>query len=314
MTAAYITHPICMKHEMGQGHPESPLRIEAIEKALINTGLMQRMENFEAPAATNRQLLAAHEEGYIDSIEFAIPTRGYIELDGDTSLNPYTYKAATHAAGAAVLGVDLVMAGKVDNAFCNVRPPGHHAMSWRASGFCIFNNVAIAALHALEHHGLTRVAIADFDVHHGNGTEQIFHDDSRVMLCSTFQYPFYPFSGIKSGNGHIINNPLLVDSGSDEFREAVRLHWLPALERFQPELILISAGFDAHKNDGMSGINLTDDDYAWVTSELTKFAGGRIVSVLEGGYELIPLSSSVVAHIKQLINYGASDLPLVSLC
>jgi len=305
MTSAYITHPFCMKHEMGAGHPESPLRIEAIEKGLISSGLLQQMESFEASAATNLQLLAAHEEGYIDSIEFAIPKQGYVELDGDTSLNPYSYKAAIHAAGAAVLGVDLVMQGKVTNAFCNVRPPGHHAMSWRASGFCIFNNVAIAALHALDHHGLKRVAIADFDVHHGNGTEEIFHDDSRVLLCSTFQYPFYPFSGTKSGNDHIINSPLSAGTGSDEFREAVRQHWLPALERFQPELILISAGFDAHKDDGMSGLNLTDADYGWVTSELTRFAGGKIVSVLEGGYELESLAGSAVEHIRQLIRYGA---------
>jgi acetoin utilization deacetylase AcuC-like enzyme len=288
---------------MGEGHPESPNRIASIENGLIDSGLYQTMQCHEAPAATNIQLLRAHEEGYIDSIEFAIPEQGYVELDGDTSLNPFTYMAAIHAAGATVLGVDLVLEGKVNNAFCNVRPPGHHAMSWRASGFCIFNNVAIAALHAIDRHGLKRVAIADFDVHHGNGTEEIFHDDSRVMLCSTFQYPFYPNSGTKSGNDHIINTPLSEGAGSEEFREAVRLHWLPALERFQPELVLISAGFDAHQDDGMSGLNLSDDDYAWVTSELMRFAGGKIVSVLEGGYELGSLARSSVAHVGQLVNY-----------
>lgn len=300
MSTAYITHQICLKHEMGNGHPESPSRITAVENGLMVAGLFQQLTHYQAPAATNEQLLQAHEEGYINSIECAIPKNGLVDLDGDTALNPYTYQAAIYAAGAAVLGVDLVLEGKVNNAFCNIRPPGHHAPSWRASGFCIFNNVAIGAMHALEYHGIKRVAIADFDVHHGDGTEDIFQDDPRVMLLSTFQYPFYPFRGAKSGNDHIINVPLPAGAGSEEFRSAVTQNWIPSLERFQPELILISAGFDAHRDDTMSGISLTDDDYAWVTNELTKFADGRIVSVLEGGYELSSLARSVAEHIKAL--------------
>lgn len=300
MTTAYITHPTCLKHEMGNGHPESPSRITAIENGLMLAGLFNQMRHYQASATTNEQLLRAHEESYINSIEYAIPKQGLVDLDGDTALNPYTYQAAIHAAGAAVLGVDLVLEGKVNNAFCNIRPPGHHATSWRASGFCIFNNVAIGALHALEQHGIKRVAIADFDVHHGNGTEDIFRDDTRVMLLSTFQYPFYPFSGVKSSHNHIINVPLPAGAGSDEFRSAVIRSWIPSLERFQPELILVSAGFDAHREDGMSGLNLSEPDYAWVTSELNKFADGRVVSVLEGGYELTSLARSAVEHIRAL--------------
>jgi acetoin utilization deacetylase AcuC-like enzyme len=261
---------------------------------------LQKIKRYQAPALTNEQLQRAHEDAYISSIKCAIPKQGLVDLDGDTALNPYTYQAAIHAAGAAVLGVDLVLEGKVNNAFCNIRPPGHHAPSWRASGFCIFNNVAIGALHALEHHGIKRVAIADFDVHHGDGTEDIFQNDPRVMLLSTFQYPFFPFRGAKSSSDHIINTPLPAGAGSEEFRSAVTHNWIPSLERFQPDLVLISAGFDAHRDDALSGISLTDDDYAWVTEELKKFADGRIVSVLEGGYELSSLARSAVEHIKAL--------------
>jgi acetoin utilization deacetylase AcuC-like enzyme len=300
MTTAFITHPDCIKHDSGDEYPECPARITVIEKQLIADGLMESLSKYEAPAATNEQLLRAHEEGYIDSIEFAIPKHGIVQLDGDTALNPFTYKAAIRAAGAVVLGVDLVMTGKVDNAFCNVRPPGHHASRIRASGFCFFNNVAIGALHALEHHGLNRVAIVDFDVHHGNGTEQIFHDDPSVMLCSTFQHPFYPYCGADSSNDHIINVPLPRGAGSDEFRAAITQHWFPALECFQPELIMISAGFDAHRDDTMSQLNLTEADYAWITTEIKQFAGGRIVSALEGGYELESLARSAVEHVRAL--------------
>lgn len=310
ISTAYITHAMCKKHEMWAEHPESPSRITSIEKALVEAGLYQRMTPYEAPVATNEQLRSAHEQGYIDLIRLAIPQHGLIELDGDTSLNPYSFDAAVHAAGAAILAVDLVLEGKVGNAFCNIRPPGHHATSWCAGGFCIFNNVAISALHALVHHNLKRVAIADFDVHHGNGTEEIFRDDSRVMLCSTFQYPFYPFSGTRSGNDHIINVPLSEGSGSAEFRNAVTQYWLPALERFQPELILISAGFDAHKDDAMSGLNLSEADYSWITNELRNFAKGRLVSVLEGGYELDSLARSVTEHVRSLmVNNTSSAIP-----
>ena len=305
MQTAYISHPLSLKHDMGEHHPECPARVHAIEDQLIAAGLMDYLQRHEAPAATNEQLLRVHEGGYIDSIAASAPQQGIVYLDdGDTAMNPFSYQAALHAAGAVVLGVDLVMAGKAENAFCNIRPPGHHAERARAMGFCIFNNVAVGAAHALAQHGLQRVAIADFDVHHGNGTENIFHDEPRVMLCSTFQHPFYPYRGADSGNDHIINVPLAAGTDGEGFRAAVTRHWLPALERFQPELLLISAGFDAHRDDDMAMLRLTEADYAWVTVELkriaAKYAQGRIVSVLEGGYELHALGRSALAHIKVL--------------
>jgi len=304
MQTAYISHPLCLKHDMGAHHPESPARIHAIEDQLIAAGLMDYLQRHDAPAATREQLLRVHDEDYLASIESSVPLQGIVHLDGDTALNPFSYQAALRAAGAVVLGVDLVMGKKVENVFCNIRPPGHHAERARAMGFCIFNNVAVGAAHALVHHGLQRVAIADFDVHHGNGTENIFHDDPRVMLCSTFQYPFYPYCGADSGNDHIINVPLAAGTGSEEFRAAVTQHWLPALEAFQPELLLISAGFDAHRDDDMASLKLTEADYAWVTEVLKRIAGkyahGRIVSALEGGYELHALGRSALAHIKVL--------------
>lgn len=301
MQTAYITHPMCLKHEIGNDHPESPSRITAIENHLAVTGLINSLAVYEAPAATNEQLLRAHEEGYIDSIEFAVPRHGIAQIDNDTALNPFTYQAAIHAAGAVVLGVDLVLAGKARNAFCNVRPPGHHASRIRAGGFCFFNNIAIGALHALEYHGLDRVAIVDFDVHHGNGTEQIIRDDPRVMLCSIFQHPFYPYCGADSSDDHIINVPLVAGAGGNEFRTAVKQHWFPALKQFQPELIMISAGFDAHRDDTISMLNLSESDYAWITAELMQFAGGRMVSALEGGYELDSLARSTSKHIRELM-------------
>jgi acetoin utilization deacetylase AcuC-like enzyme len=304
MQTAYITHPLCLKHDMGSHHPECPARIHAIEDQLIASGLFGYLQHHEAPEVTREQLLRVHDADYVDAIAAASPNQGRVELDGDTSMNPYTYLAALRAAGAAVMAVDLVMAGKVENAFCNVRPPGHHAERARAMGFCIFNNIAIGVAHALAAHGLGRVAIADFDVHHGNGTEQIFNDDPRVMLCSTFQHPFYPYAGADSGNDHIINVPLPAGTGSEGFREAVTSRWLPALERFRPELLLISAGFDAHREDDMAMLKLVDADYGWVTEQLKliaeKHCHKRIVSTLEGGYELHALGRSAMAHIKVL--------------
>ena len=304
MQTAYITHPLCLKHDMGSHHPECPARIHAIKDQLIASGLMDYLQSHEAPEATREQLLRVHDADYVDSIAASVPQQGIVYLDGDTAMNPYTYQAALRAAGAVVLGVDLVMAGKVENAFCNVRPPGHHAERAQAMGFCIFNNVAVGAAHALAHHGLQRVAILDFDVHHGNGTEHIFHDDPRVMLCSTFQHPFYPYCGADSGNDHIINVPLAAGSGGNEFRAAVTQHWLPELERFQPEMLFISAGFDAHRDDDMAMLRLSEPDYAWVTTEAKRiaerYAQWRIVSALEGGYELHALGRSAAAHIKVL--------------
>ncbi len=304
MQTAYITHPLCLKHDMGNYHPESPARIHAIEDQLIASGLIYHLLPYEAPEATREQLLRVHDADYVDAIAAAAPQRGMVQLDPDTAMNPFSYPAALRAAGAAVLGVDLVMEGRAENAFCNIRPPGHHAERGRAMGFCIFNNVAVGAAHALAQHGLKRVAVADFDVHHGNGTEDIFHDDPRVMLCSTFQHPYYPYKGADSGNDHIVNVPLPVGMGGEGFRAAVTQHWLPALERFQPELLMVSAGFDAHRDDDMAGLRLTEADYAWVTAEVKriaeKYAQRRIVSVLEGGYELPALGRSALAHLKVL--------------
>ncbi len=304
MQTAYITHPLCLKHDMGAHHPECPARIHAVEDQLIASGLLGYLQHHDAPEVTREQLLRVHDADYLDSIAAAAPKHGTVELDGDTTMNPFTYPAALRAAGAVVMAVDLVMAQQVENAFCNIRPPGHHAERARAMGFCIFNNVAVGAAHALAAHGLHRVAIADFDVHHGNGTEEIFKDEPRVMLCSTFQHPFYPYSGADSGNEHIINVPLAAGAGSAEFREAVTQRWLPALEEFKPELLLISAGFDAHREDDMSMLRLLDSDYKWVTEQLKHVAERhsqkRIVSVLEGGYELHALGRSAMAHIKVL--------------
>ena len=304
MYTAYISHSDCLKHDMGSQHPECPARLMAIEDQLIASGLMNFLQAYEAPLATFEQLARVHQPQYIEAIHATSPEEGIIYLDPDTAMNPFTLRAALRAAGAAVLATDLVLEQKVANAFCAVRPPGHHAESARPMGFCIFNNVAVGVAHALEHHGLSRVAIADFDVHHGNGTEEIFRDNPNVMLCSTFQHPFYPHRGADSGNDHIINVPLAAGTDGEAFRDAVTQVWLPALERFQPEMLFISAGFDAHWEDDMAQLKLNESDYAWVTQLIKevadKHAQSRIVSTLEGGYELHALGRSVAAHIKVL--------------
>ena len=289
---------------MGAGHPECPARIQAIEDQLIASGLMPFLFHYEAPAASKTQLERVHDSEYIESIITSSPDNGLIYLDPDTAMNSFSLEAALHAAGAAVKAVDLVMTGEAENAFCNIRPPGHHAGRNRAAGFCIFNNVAVAAAHALEHFGLNRVAIADFDVHHGNGTDDIFNQDERVMLCSTFRHPYYPYHGVNSSNNHIINVPLAAGASGVDFRTAVSEHWLPALDDFKPQLLLISAGFDAHREDDMGGLALRETDYSWVTEQLKKIAqlhaNGKIVSTLEGGYALHALGRSAVAHIRVL--------------
>jgi acetoin utilization deacetylase AcuC-like enzyme len=289
---------------MGADHPECPERLHAINDQLIASGLLDHLIHYDAEKASKAQLTQVHTDEYVNWVFQHAPTEGLINLDGDTAMNKYTLNAALHAAGAAVQAVDLVMAGEVENAFCCIRPPGHHAGRSGASGFCIFNNVAVAAAHALKHHQLRRVAILDFDVHHGDGTEDIFHDNPQVMLCSTFRHPFYPYTGAESGNDHIINVPLAARTSGSEFREAVTQHWLPALDRFQPEFLLISAGFDAHYEDDMGGLALKEADYLWITETLKqvakKHAQGRIVSVLEGGYSLHALGRCVMTHIKSL--------------
>ncbi len=304
MTTAYLTHPDCLRHDMGGHHPEQPARLTAIEGALHAARLLENLHRLVAHPATREQLLRAHDAAYLDKTERSAPQNGLAFLDPDTAMNPYSLSAALHAAGALTQAVDCVMRGEVASAFCAVRPPGHHASRSHAMGFCIFNNVAIGALHALDAHGLQRVAIVDFDVHHGNGSEDIFHDDPRVMLCSSFQHPYYPFSGADSGNQHIIPMPLAAGTGSKEFRNAWLAQGLPALERFQPQMIFFSAGFDAHRNDPLAGLMLVEDDFAWITGQVMRIADrcaqGRIVSTLEGGYELEALGRSVVAHIQAL--------------
>jgi acetoin utilization deacetylase AcuC-like enzyme len=304
MQTAYISHPACYKHDMGNDHPESPARLSAIEDQLIASGIFPFLQQHDAPRVTYEQLARVHAENYIRSIEAAEPKQGLIHLDPDTAMNLYTLEAALRAAGATVLATDLVMTGQVENAFCNIRPPGHHATHNASMGFCIFNNIAVAAAHALVQYGLERVAIVDFDVHHGNGTEDIFKDDNRVMLCSTFQHPFYPYSGADSSNEHIINVPLPARSDGQAFRDAVTTHWLPKLDLFKPQMIFISAGFDAHREDDMANMGLVEADYTWVTQQIkavaTKHAQKRIVSALEGGYALHALGRSATAHIRVL--------------
>lgn len=304
MTTAWISHPDCLKHDMGAGHPECPARLTAIEAHLAATGMMSQLLQLEAPLATDEQLARVHDPRYIAAIRAAAPRQGLLQLDPDTAMNPYSLSAALRAAGAAVRAVDAVMAGEADSAFCAVRPPGHHAESARAMGFCIFNNVAVGAAHALAAHGLSRVAIADFDVHHGNGTEDIFRDDPRLMLCSTFQHPFYPHCGADTVSDHIVNVPLPAGTTGVAYREAFTAQILPRLEAFRPQMLFFSAGFDGHREDDMAQFGLVEADYVWITEQVmdvaARHAGGRIVSVLEGGYDLSSLGRSVAAHIKTL--------------
>src|SRR5260221_1064868 len=304
MATALFTHPDCSLHEMGAGHPESPQRLKAILAALEASGLPAKLAVREAPLAQREHLERVHDAGHVDLVFGAAPQRGYAYLDPDTSMNPKSLSAALQAAGAVVSATDMVMAGEAKNAFCAVRPPGHHATPDRAMGFCIFNNVAIGAMHAIEAHGLERGEILDFDVHHGNGTESAFHEDPRVMLCSTFQHPYYPYSGADSGNRHIINVPLPAMTDGAGFRDAVTRFWMPALEKFKPEMVFVSAGFDAHRDDPLAYLKLDDEDYRWVTEQLVdvaeRHAGGRVVSTLEGGYNTDALGRCVVEHVRVL--------------
>jgi acetoin utilization deacetylase AcuC-like enzyme len=304
MPVAFITHADCLRHEMGAWHPERPERLTAIEDQLIASGIGQFLERHDAPLASDEQLARVHPPEYVRAIRDAAPQEGTVHLDPDTAMNPHTLQAALRAAGAAVLATDLVLRGKAEAAFCSVRPPGHHACRARPMGFCIFNNVAVAARHALEAHGLERVAIVDFDVHHGNGTEDIFASDPRVLMASTFQHPFYPYSGTHDPAFNMVNVPLGAGAGSKQFRQAVSEAWIPALDGFKPQLVVFSAGFDAHAEDDMAMLSLSDQDYAWVTQQVKavadRHAGGRMVSMLEGGYALSALGRSVVQHVRVL--------------
>ncbi len=304
MPVALVTHSHCVLHEMGEHHPESPERLKAVLDALDTSGFGGQLAEHEAPEATDDELARVHREAHVEHVRHSAPEDDYAYLDPDTSMNAMSLSASLRAAGAVVRAIDLVMGGGEQRAFCAVRPPGHHATPERAMGFCIFNNVAVGAAHALERHGVERVAILDFDVHHGNGTEDMFRDESRVLFCSTFQHPYYPFCGADSRGENLVNVPLPAMTGSEGFRRAVERHWLPALERFEPQLVMVSAGFDAHREDPLAHLQLTDDDYEWITERIAglaeRYAKGRIVSTLEGGYNTRALARSVVRHVRAL--------------
>ncbi|QET00916.1 MULTISPECIES: histone deacetylase family protein [Cupriavidus] len=305
MPTGYYTHPAFLLHEMGHFHPECPERLQAIEDHLISHAVDGLLDHREAPAATSEQIERVHRPDYVSGLASISPAEGYFQIDPDTAMNRHTLTAATHAAGAAVAATDAVIAGELENAFCCVRPPGHHAEPGRAMGFCFYNNVAIAARHALAAHGLKRVAVIDFDVHHGNGTEAAFRNDPQVLMCSFFQHPFYPYSGTDNVAPNMSNIPLPAYSNGMAVREVVETIWLPRLDEFKPEMLFISAGFDAHREDDLGQMGLVEQDYAWITAQLIAVARtharGRIVSCLEGGYNLSALGRSVLAHLKVLL-------------
>ena len=309
----YFTHPDCWKHDMGAGHPECAARLAAIEDRLLITGVGDALARREAPQAPLGDIELAHDRmlvaalrGLSDQLADDILAGGpeHVQIDPDTSMNVHTWKAALRAAGAVIAATDAVMAGEMDNAFCAVRPPGHHAERAKALGFCFFNNIAIGAKYALERHGLKRVAIVDFDVHHGNGTEDIIRGDNRILMVSFFQHPLFPFSGADTQDANMVNLPLPAYTRGMEVRELIEMMWLPRLEEFRPEMIFISAGFDAHREDDLGQMGLTEQDYTWITRQIKEVARrhskGRIVSALEGGYNLSALGRSVEAHIRVL--------------
>jgi len=300
------THAACLLHDAGPGHPESPSRLQAVLEAL-DADRFAMLDRIEAPRATREQLHRVHAQHLIDLVFDNAPNEGYVRVDPDTTMCPQSLEAALRAAGAVVTAVDALIDGNALRAFCAVRPPGHHATPERAMGFCLFNSIAVGAAHALAR-GVDRVAIVDFDVHHGNGTQDIFWDDPRVLYASTHQWPLYPGTGARNetGAGNIVNAPLPPGSGSREFRAACQAIVLPALRAFRPQLVMISAGFDAHQLDPLADMNLDSDDYAWITSELVEiartFAGGRAVSSLEGGYSLTALRQSAAAHVAAMLD------------
>lgn len=301
---AFISHPDTLLHVMDGNHPESPARITAIKNAVMASDVKEKLQFYDAPAASKAQLARVHSKEYIDEIFSIAPKAGLVRLDGDTAMGPMSLSATLHASGAAVLATDLVLQGKAKNAFCCVRPPGHHAGRANSAGFCIFNHIAVGAAHAISQHKIKRVAIVDFDVHHGDGTEDIFKDNPNVMLCSTFQHPFYPHRGAESRSRNMINLPLPAKANGEDFKKAFETEINPALLAFKPEIIYISAGFDAHVNDPLADLALTTQDYIWITEFIKKIASNccesRIISSLEGGYHLPSLSESALAHIASL--------------
>ena len=307
MTTLLVTHNACSAHDMGEGHPERPERLRAVDQALEHE-MFQMLLRDNAPRAPIEALTKVHPAEYVAAIERASPSQGHVRLDSDTSMSPGTFEAALRAAGGALFAVDEVASGRVDNAFVATRPPGHHAEKATPMGFCFFNNAAVAARHAQAAHGYERVAICDFDVHHGNGTQDIFWDDPTVLYASTHQMPLYPGTGARKETGahnQIVNAPLRAGDGGEAFREAFTQAILPRLDDFRPDLVIVSAGFDAHYRDPLGNLNLDEVDFAWATQRLMDIAqrrcGGRLVSLLEGGYDLEGLGRSVAAHVGALM-------------
>ena len=309
----YYTHRDCWKHEMGPGHPECPARLDAIEDRLLVTGVADALQHCEVPLASLADIELAHDRMHMAALrglsdrlieEEAAGGPPYVQVDTDTSMNRHTWTAALRAAGAALAATDAVMAGEIENAFCSVRPPGHHATRTKAMGFCFFNNVAIAAKYALQRYNLKRVAVVDFDVHHGNGTEDILAGDPRALMVSIFQHPFYPYCGDQEPASNMLNVPVPAYTKGMEVRDIVDMVWMPRLESFKPEMIFVSAGFDAHREDDMGQLGLTEQDYTWITQRIKdiarRYSKGRIVSCLEGGYVMGPLARSVEAHLRVL--------------
>lgn len=308
MTTALITHADCLSHVTPEGHPERVARLEHVLQGLEG----KELRRVTAPMAAEDDLLRIHPKSYLEDLRDRHPNSGFTQIDGDTFLSPGSLDAAFRAAGAVVRGVDLVLSGDVQNAFAAVRPPGHHAETETAMGFCLFGNAALAAKHALDHHGLKRVAVVDFDVHHGNGTQDILWDEKRVLFVSSQQLPLWPDSGKTDEDGaygQILNLPLPPESGSDAMRQAYQTIAFPRLRAFKPDLLIISAGFDAHQDDPLASLNWSTSDFAWITRELCKIAqeacGGRIVSTLEGGYDLNALTAATAAHVDELIKAGS---------
>src|SRR6266403_4474087 len=307
MTTLLYTHPACLEHDPGPYHPESPARLRAVLEAL-DAPEFARLERREAPEAAIEDLARVHPRAFVERLLAAVPSSGHRGIDADTILSPASGHAALRAAGAVVAAVDAVVAGEADNAFCAVRPPGHHAEPGRPMGFCLFNNIAVGALRAREVHGLARAAVIDFDVHHGNGTQARFESDASLFYASTHQYPLYPGTGAASetGVGNIVNVPLRPMSGSQQFRMAMTRKVLPALDAFRPEMVLISAGFDAHRHDPLAQLLLEEADYTWATEQLLdiarRHAAGRVVATLEGGYDLAALAASAAAHVRVLMS------------
>ncbi len=308
MNTGLLTHAACAAHEMGSWHPECPARLAAIQDRLITSGLAPHLEYIEAPCAPLDALERAHDSAYIEMLQRSVPESGYRVLDSDTQLCPQSWDAASRAAGAVLEATERVIDGRLANAFCAVRPPGHHARPGQAMGFCLLNNIAVGVLHALHARGLERVAVIDFDVHHGNGTEEILaaieHGEERVLMTSFFQHPFYPYSGTEHPRENMVNVPLPAGSDGARVRALVDQVWMPRLERFRPQMIFISAGFDAHREDDIGQMGLVEADFAYITERLMevarRFGEGRIVSSLEGGYNLSALGRSAASHVRAL--------------